>query len=746
MSTFAEIRAQVLDLLQQESRVAYRVLKRQFALDDEYLEDLKADLIDAKRLAVDEDGKVLVWTGNTHPPLTPSSSPSAPSVPFQREPPPPSARSMPAAERRQLTVMFCDLVGSTALSAHLDPEEFREVVRAYQATCTAVIARYDGHIAQYLGDGLLVYFGYPGAHEDDAQRAARAGLGIVAALHDFNTRRRPPVQVRIGIHTGLVVVGEIGEGGKREHLALGDTPNIAARLQGLAEPDTVVISAATYRLIAGLLDCRDLGPQSLKGVSTPVQVYQVVGEGEGRSRLDVAMTRGLTPLVGRDEEVELLRRRWEQTKAGEGQVVLLSGEAGIGKSRLLQALREQLSSEPHTRLECRCSAFHQNSAFYPVIDLLQRVLQFRREDTVEEKFAKLAMLLGGQTRSVSPLSRPPQSDPVPLFAALLSLPLPAHYPRLTLTPQKQKEKTQQAVLTLLLQEAERQPVRFDVEDVHWADPSTLEFLSLLLERTATARLFVLCTFRPDFTPPWPLAAHVTQLSLRRLGRKQVEAMVERLAGGKPLAEEIVQQLIIRTDGVPLFVEELTKHVMESVESVGSPQHAPRSLAIPATLQDSLMARLDRMTTAKEVAQLGATIGREFSYELLRAVSPLDDGSLHQALAQLVAAELLYQRGTPPQARYLFKHALIQDAAYQSLLKSTRQQYHSQIVRVLAEQFPEIKDTQPELLAQHYTAAGLLEQALPYWQQAGERATQRSAYVEATAHLAKGLEVVQVLPD
>src|SRR5262249_14776873 len=422
---------------------------------------------------------------------TPLTKPVAAATPAQpaRQNAPPQAQptelragfTTPEAERRQLTVLFCDLVGSTGLSEQLDPEEYREVVQGYQATCAAVIRRYDGHLAQHLGDGVLVYFGYPVAHEDDAQRAARAGIEIIAALRQSPLQHRPlpqPLQVRIGIHTGLVVIGEIGSREKREILALGETPNLAARVQGVAEPDTVVMSASTYRLIEGLLDCRDLGAQSLKGVTTPVQVYQVVGEGNGRSRLEVAMTRGLTPLVGRDEEVELLWRRWEQAKAGAGQVVLLNGEAGIGKSRLLQALREQLSAEPHTRLECRCSPFHQNSAFYPVIDLLQRVLQFRREDTVEEKFGKLATLLGGQTRGGSPLSQQLQSDLVPLFAALLSLPLPEQYPWLTLTPQKQKEKTQQAVLTLLLQEAERQPVCFDVEDVHWADPSTLEFLSL----------------------------------------------------------------------------------------------------------------------------------------------------------------------------------------------------------------------------------------------------------------------------
>jgi class 3 adenylate cyclase/predicted ATPase len=638
-----------------------------------------------------------------------------------------------SAERRQLTVMFCDLVGSTALSERLDPEEWRAVVQGYQAMSAEVIRHFDGHIAQYLGDGLLVYFGYPIAHEDDAQRAARTGLGILAALHDLNARRQPAVQVRIGIHTGLVVVGEIGDGGKREQLALGDTPNIAARLQGLAAPDTVVISAATYRLIEGLLDCRDFGVHTLKGVSTPTQVYQVVGESGVRSRLDAAATKGLTPLVGREEEVGLLLRRWEQSRDGAGQVVMLNGEAGIGKSRLVQILKEHVAEGTYARVECYCSPYYQNSAFYPLIDHLQRLLQFNREDSSEEKLRKLE-------RGAS-MSLPPET--IALFASLLSIPLSAHYPPLTLTPQRQKQKTLEALLAWLLQEAERQPVLVVVEDLHWVDPSTLEFLSLLIDQVPTTRLLLLLTFRPDFSPPWAMLSQMTQLTLSRLARRQVEVMVEKVTGGKTLPAEVVQQLVTKTDGVPLFVEELTKMVLESVGAHGG---APVSLAIPTTLHDSLMARLDRLPTAKEVAQLGATLGREFSYELIQAVSPVEEKTLQSALAKLVEAELLYQRGLAPQARYVFKHALIQDAAYQSLLKSTRQQYHQQIAQVLEEQFLEIKETQPELLAHHYTEAGLIAQAIPFWQKAGQGAAERSAHVEAISHLTKGLELLSTFPD
>src|SRR5713101_6548269 len=552
-------------------------------------------------------------------------------------------------ERRQLTVMFCDLVGSTALSQQLDPEELREVVRTYQETCAAVIARFEGHLAKYLGDGLLVYFGYPVAHEDDAQRAVRAGLELLMELPHLNARLQPtlgahsraPLQIRIGIHTGLVVAGEMGGGDTREPLAIvGETPNIAARLQELAAPNSVVLSAATYRLIQGYFECQTLGPQSLKGVALPLEVYRALGESGTRSRLEVAATVGLTPLVGREQEVGLLLERWEQAKEGMGQVVLLSGEAGIGKSRLLQALHERTAGESLTWLECSCSPYHQNSAFYPVIDLLQRVFEFKREDSSAEKLRKL------EAGAIHELPRQP--DAISLFASLLSLPLPDRYPLLTLTPQRQKQKTQEAVLAWLLAMAAKQPLRFVMEDLHWADPSTLELLGLLIDQVPAARILVLLTFRPDFRPPWALRSHLTQLTLNRLGRRQVEAMIESIVRGKALSAEVLQQVVTKTDGVPLFVEELTKMV---VESVGAYSRAPLPLAIPTTLHDSLMARLDRLGTAKEVAQLGATLGREFSYELLRAVSPLEETHLQNSLTALVQAELLYERGLPPQTIY-----------------------------------------------------------------------------------------------
>jgi len=527
---------------------------------------------------------------------------------------PPAAQSrptLPEAERRQLTVMFCDLVGSTALSERLDPEELREVVRAYQQVSAEVIGRYEGHIAQYLGDGLLAYFGYPTAHEEDAARVVWAGLEIVGAIHDLprlHLRVQQPLQVRIGIHTGPVVVGEIGGGGKREELALGETPNIAARLQAFAEPDTVVISSATYRLVEGFFECQILGPYTLKGVSTPLPLYRVVSESGARSRFEVEVRTGLTPLVGREEEVGLLRRHWEQVKEGEGQVVLLSGEPGIGKSRLVQTLKEQVEKEGATRIELRCSPYHQSSALSPVIEHLRRVLRFQRDDTPQAKLEKLEQTLARY--------RFPHADTVPLLASLLSLPPPDRYPPLKLSPQRQKQKTQETLVAWLVEEAETTAVYSAWEDLHWDDPSTLELLHLFIDQVPTARVLALLTFRPEFTPAWGTRSYLSQITLSRLDRKQVGEMVERVTGGKALPAEVLQQVVSKTDGVPLFVEESTKVVMESGLLREIDGHYELTgplppLAIPATLQDSLMARLDRLATAKEVAQLGATLGREF---------------------------------------------------------------------------------------------------------------------------------------
>jgi class 3 adenylate cyclase len=750
---FVAVVDQVIALLRQRGRVTYRTLQLQFTLDDEQLAALKDELLYSQPHVVDDAGRGLVWTGGpgATPALAPSLQPSPPSalphVQTAQGAQPAVDQAAPEAERRQLTVLFCDLLDSTHLSSQLDPEDWREVVRAYQAACAAVIERFEGHIAQYLGDGLLVYFGYPQAHEDDAQRAVRAGLGIVGALHTLNThleqRHGVHVAVRLGIHTGLVVVGEVGSGSRQEQLALGETPSLAARLQGLAAPNTVAISTTTFRLVQGYFTAEPLGLHTLKGIAAPVPLYRILGESGVQSRLEVVAPSRLTPLVGRDEEVALLHRRWEQATTGMGQVVLLSGEAGIGKSRLVQVLKDHVAAEPHTRIEWRGSSYHQQSALYPVIDHLHRLLRWHQDDPPAEKLRTLEATLAASGMALS--------EAVPLLAALLSLPLPASYPPLTLTPQRQRQQTLDIILAWLHAESRRQPVLCVVEDLHWVDPSTLELLSLLTDQSGQVRLCLVLTARPEFPQPWPMVAHLTTLTLRRFASAQVDRVAMHMAGDKALPPALLQEMVRKTDGVPLFVEELTKTVLESglleEQEDCYVLHGPLPpLAIPATLHDALLARLDRLAAAKVVAQLGATIGRTFAYDLLQAVAPLDTATLQGALTQLIEAGVVTQRGLPPQATYTFKHALIQDAAYESLLRSTRQQYHQRIAQLVTERFPDTAETQPELVAHHYTEAGLAAEAVEYWQRASAHSTARWAYAEAAAHGTRGLEVLQTLPD
>ena len=655
--------------------------------------------------------------------------------------------------RRQLTVMFCDIVESMVLTGQLDPEEWRDIVRTYQATCASVIQRFGGHIAQYLGDGILVYFGYPIAHEDAAVRAVKTGLGILAQLNHMNSQLRqtghrpslrpsakdaPRIRLRIGIHTGQVVVGDMGAGERHEHLALGETPNIAARLQAVAKANTVVMSAAVYRLVEGFFACQTLGPHALKGKTTPISVYQVMGEEGVQSRFEVALETGLSPLVGRTEELAFLRQRWETARVREGQVVLLGGEPGIGKSRLVQELKEQVARAGEARREFRCSSYARNTAFYSVIDHLQRWLQFQGDEPEEEKFRRLETALEGY--------RHLPEESVALFASLLSLPLPERFAPLGLSPERQRQKTQEALVAWLAEESEGRPLLIVWEDLHWVDPSTLDLVQMLIERVAPLHLFVLLVFRSsEFTPPWPPRPPVYLLTLSRLERRPVEDLITHVAQGQQLPQHLVEHIVAQTDGVPLFVEELTKTIIEA----GVPENGEggASSAIPATLQDSLMARLDQLSSiARDVVQIGAVLGRAFSYALIRAVWPSDEQRLARGLAQLVEAELIFQKGMLPQTRWVFKHALLQDTAYQSVLKSKRQQIHHQVADVLVKQFSDIRHHQPELVAHHYTEAGLLDQAIGFWQYAGEQAVQRSAHREGIGHFLKGLALLSELPE
>jgi predicted ATPase len=536
----------------------------------------------------------------------------------------------------------------------------------------------------------------------------------------------------------------MGGARRQEQLALGETPNIAARIQGLAAPNTVAISEVTSRLVQGYFDCEALVAQVLRGVAEPLNVSRVLRASGAQSRLDIASARGLTPLVGREHEVALLLERWEQAKSGQGQVVLLTGDAGIGKSRLVHMLKEHVANEPHTCWECRSVAYYRNTALFPLTNLFQRLLRFQAHETPDAKVEKLASALSQY--------RLPLEETVPLFAPLLALPLPENrYPLLNLSPQRQRQKTLETLVAILLELAERHPVLFIVEDLHWIDPSTLELLHLVIDQSPTTSLVTLLTCRPIFQPSWGPRSSLTEIMVNRLSPPQVDQIISHMTDEKTLPQEVLQQIRAKTDGVPLFVEEMTKAILESghLQEVEAHYDLTRSLstfAIPATLHDSLRARLDRLVTAKAVAQYAAVIGRQFAYDLLSTVSQLDETTLQRALGKLVEAGIVYQQDLPPQATYVFKHALIQETAYESLLKSTRQHYHQRIAQVLEGQFTETAEVQPELLAHHYTEGGLTEQAVHYWYHAGQSAVQRSAHVEAISHLTKGLEVLKTLPD
>ena len=646
------------------------------------------------------------------------------------------------AERRQLTVMFCDLVGSTALSSKLDPEDYREIITAYHRAVAASVARLDGFVAKYMGDGILIYFGYPRAHEDDAERAVRAGLDSIAAVSRLDIKSTK-VQARVGAATGLVIVGDlIGEGSAQEQSVAGETPNLAARLQALAAPDSIVISQGTRQLVGDLFEYRDLGAVEVKGIATPVPAWQVLRPSVVASRFEALRGVALSRLIGRDEEIDLLLRRWARAKAGEGQIVLISAEPGLGKSRIIAALAERLHVEPHLQLRYFCSPYHQESALFPFVDQLSRASGFARDDPPAARFKKLEAFLAR--------AAPPDED-VALLAELLLLPVSERHQLPDLSPQRKKERTLEALIRQIETLAHLQPVDMVFEDAHWIDPTSRELLDLIVERVRSLPVLLIVTFRPDFQPTWTGQPQVSMLALNRLDRRDRIALVDQIAGGKALPHEIVAQIADRTDGVPLFVEELTKSVLESGLLRAEPDRyvldgALPPLAVPMTLHASLMARLDRLPSVRLVAQTGAAIGREFSYALLRAVSRLPEDELQAAITRLVASELVFQRGTPPDAVYAFKHALVQEAAHGSLLRNARQQLHAQIAEALEAQSPELLDTQPGLFAQHYAEAGLIEKSVACWGNAGHGSAARSAMAEAAAQFQRGLDQLARLPD
>src|SRR5262245_4983566 len=643
------------------------------------------------------------------------------------------------AERRQVTVMFSDLVGSTTLSTRMDPEDLREVISAYQKCVTETVHRFDGFVARYMGDGALVYFGYPRAHEDDAERAIRAGLELVKAVTELKSRTS--LQARVGIATGLVVVGDlIGWGEAQERGIVGETPNLAARLQEIAEPNTVVICDSTRRLLGNLFELEELGLRDLKGLAKPTRAWAALRASSVASRFEALHATGLTTLVGRDEESELLLRRWLRAKSGEGQVVLLSGEAGIGKSRLTAALLESLATEPHARLRYFSSPQHTDSAFYPIIGQMERAAGLVHDDIRQARLDKLDAVLAQTSTSI---------EDVALFAEMLSLPNDGRYPTLELTPEQRRQKTLDALILQIQALTRSSPVLMIFEDAHWTDPTSLEALGRAVDRIATLPVLLIVTFRLEFDPPWIGRPHVTALAINRLAQREVGAMIDHLVGDKVLPEGIRQDIIERTDGIPLFVEEMTKAVLEA-SSEGAAEHAAAAVplpasAVPASLHASLMARLDRLGDAKEVAQIGAAIGREFSHALLAAVVRQPEAELGSAVNRLIAAGLLFQQGVPPHATYLFKHSLVRDAAYGTLLRQTRRALHARIAETLESQFADIAERQPELLARHCTEAGLIEKAAALWGKAGQRSLDRSALVEATEQLTRALTHIAGLP-
>ena len=642
------------------------------------------------------------------------------------------------AERRHMTVMFCDLIGLSTLTAELDPEDMAELIRASQRTIAAAVARFDGHVARWVGDGATIYFGYPRAHEHDAERAARAGLALIEAIAGLGREQGVTLELRIGISSGLVVVGElIGEGEARERGVVGDTANLAARLRSLAEPGTIMISEPTRRLLGRSFELKPLGPQSLKGFRSPVATWLVLREQEIVSRFDASRPEALTPLVGRDEEIALLSERWHRAVAGEGQVVMLTGEAGIGKSRILASLRERLGAERHIVMRYQCSPHHLNDTFYPVVGQIWHAAGFVSGEPASSRLEKLERMVEATGLSCDAI--------VPSYAAMLAIPTGDRYPPLDMPPPEAREKMLSDMVAMTIELTKQAPLLMLLEDAHWIDPTSLDLTSRIVEQVRHLPILLVITLRPEFSPPWASQSHVTSLTLSRLTRHQALRMIDGVASGKRLPSEVLDQIVAKTDGVPLFMEELTKSVLES-ELLREEEDAYvlastlTPLAIPSTLHDSLTARLDRLSPIKETAQIGAAIGREFPYTLLEAISPIKGNALDGVLRQLMDAELIHCRGAPPKASYVFKHALVQDAAYGSLLRSRRQRIHAQIACALKERITD-EECPPATLAHHFTEAGLAEPAAAAWLGAAELALSQSAPVEAERHASTGLSLI-----
>ncbi|MGY3233152.1 class 3 adenylate cyclase/tetratricopeptide (TPR) repeat protein [Bradyrhizobium sp. USDA 4448] len=717
----------------------YEVAFRDNEIDDSILRSLTAD--DLKDIGVTSVGqRRKILTAITE--LSGAVTDSPPEAKAEGRPLIPDAVEA-TAERRQLTVLFCDLAGSTAMSTRLDPEDMREIIRDYQDVCSGVIARYDGFVAKFMGDGVLAYFGFPRAHEDDAERAVRAGIDLADAVARLQTCGGEALKTRIGVATGIVVVGDlVGQGSAQEQAVIGDTPNLAARLQTCAGVGGILIADQTRRLLGDAFELKPIELNDVKGFDAPVRAWAVLREAETETRFEASRSSRMTPFIGREPEVALLIERWRDACSGEGKVTLLSGEAGIGKSRILATLLERIAEEPHLAIRYQCSPHHINDAFYPIVSQIWRTAELASAESSEVRLEKL--------ETMARRSRLEPREVVPLVASLCSIPLEGRYVELEMTPPEQKERLISVLLALLEGLTGEAPMLVLLEDAHWIDPSSLEVFNRLVDRMPGLRALLIITFRPEFVAPWLGQAHVHSLALSRLGRRHALALIDRLTGGKALPAEVLEQIVAKTDGVPLFIEELTKTVLESgllreangayvLTSVLTP------LAIPSTLQDSLMARLDRLAPIKEIAQIGATIGREFSFDLLEVASPVQGVALQDALGQLVAAGLIFRHGAPSEVTYAFKHALVQETAYGSLLKNRRQQMHQRIAESLRDRFPERAEREPGLVAHHFTRAGLPKIAIEWWSRAGNRAMRRFANQEAALSYVNGLNLMAELP-